>query len=247
MKRATLLLIDEVPEKLTFLLKALNEAGYAIVVLDTEPPSAVACANPQFPALLAQERPACEDRPELPGEKCDLPPSNQTQSSGSHPLNDGVLLVTLDGEIEMGTHTAWSLLERFFPALHGGELPEALREWVLNETTPMLTLSIEGASLVLQCQRSEGGTELHLVRLEAQSAVPCLSALRELGLTPRETEVLFWLALGKTGPEIGIILGLAHNTVRKHVQHIYEKLGVENRTSAALRAYELIGMGELAE
>ena len=56
------------------------------------------------------------------------------------------------------------------------------------------------------------------------------------GLTPREREVLAWLAAGKTDRDIGEILGASPRTVQKHLQHIYEKLGVETRTAAAMRA-----------
>jgi len=59
--------------------------------------------------------------------------------------------------------------------------------------------------------------------------------LRPLGLTPREAEILFWITQGKSNPEIAIILAMQLVTVKKHVQNILQKLGVENRT-AALRA-----------
>ena len=52
-------------------------------------------------------------------------------------------------------------------------------------------------------------------------------------LTLREREVLDWLARGKSNSEIGDILGISAATVGKHLEHIYPKLGVENRTAAA--------------
>lgn len=55
-------------------------------------------------------------------------------------------------------------------------------------------------------------------------------------LTPRELEVLLWVAKGKTNRDIGDILGLSPRTVNKHLEHIYEKLGVETRTAAAALA-----------
>jgi DNA-binding CsgD family transcriptional regulator len=64
-----------------------------------------------------------------------------------------------------------------------------------------------------------------------------------LPVTPREREVLSWLAAGKTDKDIGDILGMSPRTVQKHLQHIYEKLGVETRTSAVVRAMELSGGG----
>lgn len=60
-------------------------------------------------------------------------------------------------------------------------------------------------------------------------------------LTLREREVLGWLARGKSNAEIGAILGISSATVGKHLEHIYPKLGVENRTAAASFASELIG------
>jgi DNA-binding CsgD family transcriptional regulator len=55
-------------------------------------------------------------------------------------------------------------------------------------------------------------------------------------LTEREREVLRWLAGGKTDRDIGEILGISPRTVHKHLQRIYEKLGVETRTAAVVRA-----------
>ncbi|MEL7172082.1 MAG: DNA-binding response regulator, partial [Pseudomonadota bacterium] len=64
---------------------------------------------------------------------------------------------------------------------------------------------------------------------------------RRLGLTPREGEVLGWLADGKANRDIAAILSLSPRTVNKHLEQIYAKLQVENRTAAvalALRALE---------
>jgi DNA-binding CsgD family transcriptional regulator len=62
------------------------------------------------------------------------------------------------------------------------------------------------------------------------------SRLSEAALTPRETEVLSWLAKGKTNRDIGDILGMSHRTVNKHLEHIFEKLGVETRAAATALA-----------
>jgi DNA-binding CsgD family transcriptional regulator len=60
-------------------------------------------------------------------------------------------------------------------------------------------------------------------------------------LTPREREVLDWVAAGKTNRDIAAILGASPRTVEKHLERIYEKLGVETRTAAAMRALKLCG------
>jgi DNA-binding CsgD family transcriptional regulator len=58
-------------------------------------------------------------------------------------------------------------------------------------------------------------------------------------LTAREQEVLRWLAAGKTDRDIADILAISPRTVHKHLQRIYEKLGVETRTAAVVRAMNL--------
>lgn len=55
------------------------------------------------------------------------------------------------------------------------------------------------------------------------------------GLTARESEVLRWVAAGKSDAQIGAILRLSPRTVQKHLQNVYEKLGVESRTAAVMR------------
>ncbi len=64
--------------------------------------------------------------------------------------------------------------------------------------------------------------------------------LEKLGISPREAEVLLWVAQGKGNHEVAEILGLSVATVKKHTIHIFEKLGVESRTAATLRAVEAL-------
>jgi DNA-binding NarL/FixJ family response regulator len=66
------------------------------------------------------------------------------------------------------------------------------------------------------------------------------SPLESLGLSPREAEVLFWVAQGKTNQEVGTVLGISDLTAKKHLANIYEKLGVENRHAATLRAIDVL-------
>lgn len=68
--------------------------------------------------------------------------------------------------------------------------------------------------------------------------------LAQAALTPRETEVLSWLAKGKTNRDIADILGMSPRTVNKHLEHIFEKLGVETRTAAAAIATALFQPGQ---
>jgi DNA-binding CsgD family transcriptional regulator len=52
-------------------------------------------------------------------------------------------------------------------------------------------------------------------------------------LTARESEVLYWVSMGKTNDEVSEIVGAKPMTIKKHLEHIYDKLGVPNRTAAA--------------
>ncbi len=63
---------------------------------------------------------------------------------------------------------------------------------------------------------------------------------RAFGLTPREAEVLLWVAQGKSNPEVALILGMAEKTVKVHIGHIFEKLGTDNRNAATLQALEVL-------
>jgi hypothetical protein len=62
------------------------------------------------------------------------------------------------------------------------------------------------------------------------------------GLTPRESEVLIWVAQGKTNSDVAAILGITPHTVRTHLERVFEKLGVETRQAAGLCALEVLGL-----
>jgi DNA-binding NarL/FixJ family response regulator len=76
-------------------------------------------------------------------------------------------------------------------------------------------------------------------RPDFSSATP----LESLGLTPREAEVLLWVTQGKSNADTANILGASESTVRKHLEHIYPKLGIESRGAASLIAIETLSQG----
>ena len=87
----------------------------------------------------------------------------------------------------------------------------------------------------------QGGLgESMLLLAQTPSDNAALQRLREVALTPRETEVLSWLAKGKTNRDIAEILGMSPRTVNKHLEHVFEKLGVETRSAAAAIAGRLL-------
>lgn len=82
----------------------------------------------------------------------------------------------------------------------------------------------------LQCERLRAG---------AAAEPPATAALLELGLTPREADVLRMLSLGRSNRDIAVELGISPRTVGKHLEHGFRKLGVSDRSSAAARVWEL--------
>ncbi|ASY65256.1 Two-component response regulator (plasmid) [Sinorhizobium sojae CCBAU 05684] len=85
------------------------------------------------------------------------------------------------------------------------------------------------------------GANEYLFRLTAENGMSDEEMLRQhFHLTQRESEVLLWIAKGKSNRDIGDILGLSARTVTKHLEQIYVKLGVENRASAAVKATQVL-------
>ena len=79
------------------------------------------------------------------------------------------------------------------------------------------------------------GESMWLLSVQPAGEVPS-SRLATASLTPRETEVLSWIAKGKTNRDVAEILGMSPRTVNKHLEHVFEKLGVETRAAAAALA-----------
>ena len=88
------------------------------------------------------------------------------------------------------------------------------------------------------------GPDEYLFRLTAANEKSDDHLLKDhFALTTRESEVLLWIAKGKSNRDIGDILGLSARTVNKHLEQIYVKLGVENRASAAVKAAHVLHQG----
>ena len=78
-----------------------------------------------------------------------------------------------------------------------------------------------------------GDGEWLVVMRESDAAAVIEAVALTCKLTAREAEVLYWVVKGKTNRDIGDILGTSPRTVTKHLEHVFEKLGVETRTAAA--------------
>ncbi|HWY78001.1 MAG TPA: helix-turn-helix transcriptional regulator [Verrucomicrobiae bacterium] len=167
-----------------------------------------------------------------------------------HKLPVGLLLINARGRIKFATEHARRLMERFLqPAASSDCLPSVLSEWLsktrvwnghsLPNPTGHLCLEGPAGKLLVRSVREAGDDETMLV-LEERPSERTAQSLRVLGLTARESEVLFWVTRGKTNHEVALILGSATRTVQKHLERIFSKLGVESRTAAAGRALEVL-------
>ena len=152
-----------------------------------------------------------------------------------------LLAVSAAGKVLWCTPQAGQVIATLAPAQDGtlvlpGEAADWLRACLAGTPPGSLTLKARtGPSYALTFV---GGTaDEILLRLSRDDPALSLALLRaSLPVTAREADVLFWLSQGKSSRDIGEILGLSHRTVTKHLEAIYAKLGVENRTAASMIA-----------
>ncbi|MGY4304450.1 DNA-binding NarL/FixJ family response regulator [Bradyrhizobium sp. USDA 4369] len=149
-----------------------------------------------------------------------------------------LLAVNREGRLMWATPQAQRLLSDSLGTAEELVLPDALRQWLEQAqkgkagTKPAASVP-DHPSLRLYYMGGAGPNEF-LLRLAKESSGELPKEFSsEFGLTVREAEVLSWLSKGKTNRDIAQILGLSPRTVDKHLEQIYAKLGVENRTAAA--------------
>jgi DNA-binding response OmpR family regulator/DNA-binding CsgD family transcriptional regulator len=153
-----------------------------------------------------------------------------------------LLAVNRQGKIMWATPQAQNLLSDNLAAGADGELvlADPMLQWLeqaqkgkAGSKTPAMASFPDNEQLRLQYMGKLGPNEFLLRLAKDSSANTPAEFSSELGLTSREGEVLSWLSKGKTNRDIAQILGLSPRTVDKHLEQIYAKLGVENRTAAA--------------
>jgi DNA-binding response OmpR family regulator/DNA-binding CsgD family transcriptional regulator len=155
-----------------------------------------------------------------------------------------LMAVSANGEVLWTTPQASRLLDAMGPGGAGSRHVAARASgWIGETTAPEGRV---GESFGVDSTVARGlqllylgvvGNDEHLFRLVASGGENQDNHLRQMfGLTQRESEVLLWIARGKSNRDIGDILGLSPRTVNKHLEQVYAKLGVENRASAAIKA-----------
>ncbi len=180
--------------------------------------------------------------------------ANARQTHSAHEALDDarrfLLSVTRDGRILWGTPQAAQLVASGPIALSpdGTSLATPVRIWLdrciagTGQRGREWTVELGDDAKLVLTYCGEVGPDEFLLRLVEHNLAHDRSRLSErFGLTAREAEVLLWIAGGKSNREIAIILDLSPRTVNKHLEPVFEKLGVENRTSAAALAIRTLG------
>jgi DNA-binding NarL/FixJ family response regulator len=152
------------------------------------------------------------------------------------------------------------LCDVLMPELNGHEVLETLRADPATARIPVIFLTAKGERNDVRAGMNLGADDYLIKPVRVKDLLDAIAArleraqqqggfkpdfsssvpLEKLGLSAREAEILLWVAQGKTNFEAGAILTISAATVKKHLEHIYEKLSVEGRNGATLRALETL-------
>jgi DNA-binding CsgD family transcriptional regulator len=167
-------------------------------------------------------------------------------SSALDSENCGVVAVSEKAKPIFISELARRLFKKYFSAeRHETDtLPETLRNWIKQidltikknefDIPPMpLRITNQSGELSVRFAYNTTTRERTLILEEKKFISPKM--IKHFHLTRREAEILFWIMQGKTDDVIATLCGISLRTVQKHVEHIYTKMGVENRTSAMLK------------
>ena len=185
------------------------------------------------------------------------PTSNKEQQILKQILNYlGAIIVTSEGQVQFMTPRGEKLLSKYFSSYVPASLPEPLQCWLKHQivlltsrekvSSPCFPLCIEQAGRRLNINLIADLIQKQYFVLLQEQKLPSFSiaSLELLGLTKREAEVLFWVTKDKSNSGIAKVLGCCEGTVRKHLEHIHRKLGVQTRTAAVMVAWERLGLLE---
>ena len=150
----------------------------------------------------------------------------------------GLGVLVIDGHGRIAWHSPQA--QRWLAAYFAGEDDGVA--WLLGAASGEIERAgVGGRQLLARRLGGVGlGETMWLLRVRAADETQA-SRLATASLTPRETEVLSWIAKGKTNRDVAEILGMSPRTVNKHLEHVFEKLGVETRAAAAALASRELG------
>ncbi|TDP85888.1 LuxR family two component transcriptional regulator [Aquabacterium commune] len=220
--QGTVLVVDDAPDTLRMLCDALAQEGYTVLV-----------ARDGLQALDRLDV-VVPDAILLDGVMPGLSGFETCQRIKAHPQGEAVPVIFMTGLSETADIVA---------GFDAGGVDYVVKPLRIEEVLARLNTHVRNARAAREAreavQRASDASSAFSVAAAAASAASA-ERLSHAALTPRETEVLTWLARGKTNRDIADILGMSHRTVNKHLEHIFEKLGVETRAAAAALASQAI-------
>jgi DNA-binding NarL/FixJ family response regulator len=179
--------------------------------------------------------------------------------------NYGVLTATTGQQgldLAMEKNPDLIICDVMMPEMNGHQVLERLRQHRATAATPFIFLTAKGEVRDVRTGMNLGADDYLTKPVTATDLLTCVAArlrraeqappatfavdfsaakpLESLNLTPREAEVLLWVAQGKSNADIATILATAEGTVKKHLQHIFDKLHVESRSAATRLALECL-------
>ncbi|RTL32117.1 MAG: response regulator transcription factor [Burkholderiales bacterium] len=215
--QGTVLVVDDAPDTLRMLCDALADEGYTVLVA-RDGQQALARLDVVTPDAILMDA-------VMPG----LTGFETCQRIKNHAAWSAIPVIFMTGLSETADVVA---------GFEAGGVDYVVKPVRIEEVLARLTTHVRNARAAREALRA----------LQRDSKASGADAgvdhcrLSEAALTPRETEVLGWLAKGKTNRDIADILGMSHRTVNKHLEHIFEKLGVETRAAAAALASRAISV-----
>jgi DNA-binding response OmpR family regulator len=145
-----------------------------------------------------------------------------------------VFCVSDEGQLSWATPHVYDLIEKTAKEHKSPwiTLSSHIQKWLSEDVTTNLQVKCFNEAIEIEYERAQ--KNMHLLHIKEFKQAKSADALKEnLPITKRESEVLYWVSYGKTSWEISQILDMSPRTVNKHLEQIYRKIGVDNRTSAA--------------
>ncbi len=210
----TVLVVDDVPDTLRMLCEALTQEGYTVLVARDGEQALARLATIEPDAILMDAL--------MPG----LSGFETCQRIKAEAAWSAIPVIFMTGLSDTADVVA---------GFDAGGVDYVVKPVRIEEVLARLATHVRNARAAREAwQRA---SEAAAAAQGTRPVDAALSArLEEAALTPREREVLTWVARGKTNRDIADILGMSHRTVNKHLEHIFEKLGVETRAAAAALA-----------
>ena len=150
-----------------------------------------------------------------------------------HELSSATIIVDSQHRILYHTGPGLQWIGATSPGILSANISNWLNQPAPNRSRRILNLASDAGEIHIRTVPTSS-PERRLLVLTRENAPPLLPASTgDFGLSRRQSEVAGWVCQGKTNAEIAIILGVSPRTVQKHVEHIFEKMGVGSRMALA--------------